>query len=227
MPVRAGLFWLFSKKNVDKWLLFRVYVILLKTKRFGLVAQETRLPYLSLYTRMHESMQTHKTKQLGFKEHTVSFQITNGGNVKNGIGIHKGLTSKTDLLPLTTVPQTGMNETTSLRRSAPTILPIPSFPVGHWEKEAEGIPSWRRQSVDLPSFFSACWPQVGQPRHLPTQRPPTTPLTKSKASFPLDAGKLRWTIFPLEMIVLIFAEINIHMAKNKNKIANQMVFNKN
>lgn len=50
---------------------------------------------------------------------------------------------------------------------------------------------------------------------------------KSKASFPLDAGELRWTIFPLEMIVLIFAGINIRKAKNKNKIANQMVFNKN
>lgn len=85
-------------------------------------------------------MQTHKTKQLGLNGHTVSLQITNGGNGNNGIGIHKGLTSKADLLLLRTVPQTGMNETTSLRRSAPTILPIPSSPVGHWEKEAEGSP---------------------------------------------------------------------------------------
>lgn len=72
---------------------------------------------LHTHTRMSASMQTHKTKQLGFKEHIVSFQITNGRNGSNGIGVHKGLTSKAHLLPLTTVPQTGMHETTSLRRS--------------------------------------------------------------------------------------------------------------
>lgn len=92
------------------------------------------------------------------------------------------------------VPQTGWIRQPELRKADSTVLPTPSIPVSHWEEEAEwglspSVERIRRSPLFLLSTVT-CWPQFGQPRHLPIQRPPTSPLTKNKVSFPFS----QWVI---------------------------------
>ena len=142
----------------------------------------------------HTCIHAHIQNNLSSKNIYYHFKITIGGNGSNEIGVHKGLTSKPELLPLTIVPRTGMNETTRVKKSRSTSLSVPSFPVSHWEKEAEGsLPLVEKicRSPFILLTVATCWPQVGQPRHLPIQRPPATPLTRNKTSFPFRYWRIQ------------------------------------